>query len=282
MTYETRIKVLVEDTASSSHLLAEHGLSFWIEFGDSRVLFDTGKSDVLRKNASSLNIDLAKTTAIVLSHGHYDHTGGVEAALEIASNARIYLHPASFVPKFTRGDGGVRAIGMPDSIEQLIHTKADKGKVILTVKPTEVAKGLLVTGQIPRITDFEIYDGSFFVDRSCRRIDTFPDDQAIFIDSPRGLVVLLGCAHAGVVNTLHYVGKLTGQRQIYAVLGGMHLLNATSERINQTIDAFRQYNVQRIGLAHCTGRVAVETFRQSFPDKCFLCPSGTQIELGIS
>ena len=210
MTHDIHIKVLVEDTTSASHLLAEHGLSFWIEFGDSRVLFDTGKSDVLMKNAKSLNVDLTKTTAVVLSHGHYDHTGGVEAALEIASNAHIFLHPASFYPKFAKKDGNVHAIGMPDSARGAIYAHLNKGNVVLTEKPTEIAERLFVTGRIPRTKVFEGIDSSFFVKENCIEIDTLPDDQSVFFKISKGLVVLLGCAHAGVVNTLQYIAKLTG------------------------------------------------------------------------
>ena len=103
-----------------------------------------------------------------------------------------------------------------------------------------------------------------------------PGCEQIYI---KGLVVILGCAHAGVVNTLHYIAKLSGETRIYAVIGGMHLLNASSGRIERTIEEVERYDVQKIGRAHCTGDKAVEKFKSTFPEQCFECSVGTQIEL---
>jgi 7,8-dihydropterin-6-yl-methyl-4-(beta-D-ribofuranosyl)aminobenzene 5'-phosphate synthase len=169
---------------------------------------------------------------------------------------------------------------MSNLTKDVVRTQVDKGKVVLTEEPTEVFTGLYVTGQIPRVTSFEDIDSSFFVDKYCRYVDTLPDDQAMFFDSPKGLVILLGCAHSGVANTLHYVVKLSGQNRIYAVLGGMHLQNASKARKEQTINVFHKYDVQKIGLAHCTGENATTQFQRAFPDRCFVCSAGTQVNLG--
>lgn len=280
MNPDIRIVILIENTASGPGLSAEHGLSFWIEYGDKRILFDTGQSDLLIQNAQTLGINLGRIDAIVLSHGHYDHTGGLAAALDIGPGAIIFLHPAALKPKFARQDTNVRSIGMSDLIKEIVHTQVNKGKVFLTEEPTEVSTGLYVTGRIPRVTDFEDINSSFFVDKYCRDVDALPDDQAIFFESPKGLVILLGCAHSGVANTMHYIAKLSGQKQIYAVLGGIHLLNAGKGRIEQTINFFRRYNVQKIGTAHCTGENAKKQFQRAFPDRCFVCSAGTQVNLG--
>jgi len=272
------ITTLVDNTASKN-LLSEHGLSFWIEYDDKRVLFDTGQSDLLLRNAKTLGIDLADIDAIVISHGHYDHTGGLKTVLNIASEATLYLHPEALKSRFSRKDNKTRMIGIPDATKEIIHALADKKRVVWTKMPTEVSTGLFVTSQIPRITDFEDTESSFFIDKNCQKADMLPDDQAMFFDSPKGLIVLLGCAHAGVVNTLHYIAKLSGETRIYAVIGGMHLLNASVERIERTIEALRQYDVQKIGLAHCTGNKAVEKFKSTFPEQYFACSVGMQIEL---
>ena len=273
-----RIIALVNNTAKEG-FQSEHGLSFWIEYGDKRVLFDTGQSNVVVKNAKLLNINLADAEAIVLSHGHDDHTGGLTAVINIARKANIYLHPEALRPKFSEKENEAKAIGMSDSTKQAILRMAGNKQVIGTKMPTEVSRGVFVTSRIPRITDFEDAGDSFFVDKNCRIQDTFPDDQAMFFDSPKGPVVLLGCAHAGVVNTLHYVAKLSGEKRIYAVIGGMHLLNASVERIERTIEVFRQYEVQKIGLAHCTGNGTIEKFKSAFPTQCFVCAVGNRINL---
>ena len=276
-----KITCVVDDRAQAgSGCKAEHGAAFVIERDGRHVLFDTGQSDLLIRNAQTRGINLGRVDAIVLSHGHYDHTGGLATVLDVGPGAIIFLHPAALKPKFTGRDTSVRDIGMPDLVKDIVRTKADKGEVVLTKEPTEVSRGLYVTGQIPRVNDFEGADSSFFVDKYSRDVDKLPDDQAMFFDSPKGLVVLLGCAHSGVVSTMHYIAKLSGLKRIYAVLGGMHLRNASKGRIERTISVFREYDVQKIGIAHCTGTNAMKQFQIAFPDKCFVCSAGTQVNLG--
>jgi len=272
------ITILVDETAREG-LGCEHGLSLWIEYHGVEIFFDTGQSDLVISNARRLGIDPAGTQAVVLSHGHYDHTGGLRAVLDAARQAAVYVHPAAVETKFSRRDDKTSAIGIPDSARELITRMDNSGKVVWTQTPTEVAEDLFVTGEIPQITNFEEIGGRFFVDRDCRKADTFVDDQAVFFDSPNGLVALLGCAHRGVANTLHYIAKLSGKKTIYAVIGGMHLLNASAERIGRTIAVFRRYNVQKIGPAHCTGDNAVEQFERAFSDRCLRCSAGMRIDL---
>ena len=273
------ITTLVEDTASAAGLLGEHGLSFWVEYGNQRVLFDTGQTDLLVENAKLLGVNLAKAEAIVLSHGHYDHTGGLAAVLDIAPRAIVYVHPAALWPKFVLKSHETQAIGMSDFTKEVIRAHVQDERVVWTEEPTEVIPGLFVTGSIPRNTDFEDVGGAFFVDENCNEADILPDDQAMFFDTSRGLVVLLGCSHAGVVNTLDYVVKLTGKERIYSVIGGMHLLSSSQERIERTISVFREYDVQRIGLVHCTGANATQQISNAFPDRCFICSTGSQVNL---
>ncbi|MDD5326325.1 MAG: iron-sulfur cluster assembly scaffold protein [Phycisphaerae bacterium] len=268
------ITTLVDNNASES-IGAEHGLSLWLEYGDKRILFDTGQSDLLMRNAKELSVNLAEADAIVISHGHYDHTGGLSDVLELNPRAVIYIHPAAIKSKYSCKDSKIRSIGMPEAAKQAVKNY----KAIWTEKPLQLCNGVTLTGQIPRKNDFEDVGGAFFVDESCYTPDNLLDDQALFIKSPNGLIVVFGCAHSGVVNTLNYVTKLTGQDRIYAVIGGMHLLNASLERIEYTIEAFRQYQVQKIGPCHCTGVKAIEKFKEVFPDRCFICSVGTRINL---
>jgi 7,8-dihydropterin-6-yl-methyl-4-(beta-D-ribofuranosyl)aminobenzene 5'-phosphate synthase len=269
------VTTLVENTTSGPGLLAEHGLSFWIEYGDKRILFDTGQSDLLIHNAKALKIDLAQADAIVLSHGHYDHTGGLSTVLGIAPEARIYLHPAAIEPKFSRSSLKTCPIGMPDSAKQAIRNR----EIVRTELPRQVFGGIGITGQVPRLNDFEDVGGPFFIDENCQEPDQLLDDQALFIESSKGLVLVLGCAHAGVVNTLHHIAELSRKKHFYAVMGGMHLLNASIDRIERTANVFREYNLQRMGPAHCTGSKAAERFRSVFPEQYFECSVGKRIHL---
>ena len=267
------ITILVNNTAKEGFQF-EHGLAFWIEYGDKRVLFDTGQSDILIQNAKISGINLAEADAIILSHGHYDHTGGLAAVLDIAVKAKVYLHPAAIEPKFSQKASGAKFIGMPDFARKAIQNR----EVIWTETPTQIFPDVKVTGQVPRNNNFEDVGGAFFLDKKCQKSDELLDDQTLFIESPKGLVVIFGCAHAGVVNTFHYVAELSGEKNIYAVMGGTHLLNASVERIEHTIEVFKQYDVQKIGLAHCTGSNAIKKFMDAFPDLCFVCSVGTKIE----
>lgn len=218
-----RITVLVEDTAGGRGLLAEHGLSFWIEWGQKRILFDTGQGYALKHNAQALGLQLETLGDIVLSHGHYDHNGGLPDALALAHRPRVYVHPQAFAPKFGQNaDGSARNVGMPDSTTQALRTHDRLGCVD---KPTEIGEGLWCTGPIPRTNDYEDTGGTFFKDESCRQ----PDDLAIFLETRTGTVVILGCAHAGVINTLHYIRALTENSPIHAVVGGDAFTSCKSE-----------------------------------------------------
>ncbi|MFA5658102.1 MAG: MBL fold metallo-hydrolase [Oscillospiraceae bacterium] len=267
------IKILIENTAHTTGLKTEHGLSFWIKYGDKNILFDTGQSDSILYNAEVLDIDLAQTDAIILSHGHYDHTGGLPSVLKLASKAKVYLHPAATEPKFSRKDSKAKYIGMSDSAKNAIQSC----NIIWTATPVQIFPGMTVTGQVPRMNDYEDAGGAFFDDEECQKPGKLLDDQALFIESPKGLVVVFGCGHSGVVNTLDYISKLTGRTNIYAAIGGMHLLNASQARIANTIEALKRYKVEKIIPLHCTGPKAVESFERTFGDKCIFSGTGGQI-----
>ncbi len=268
-----RITVLIDNKASRPDLKAEHGLSLWIEYREKRILFDTGQSDNLIRNAEKLNIDLAQTDAIVLSHGHYDHTGGLKSVLDIAPKAKTYLHPAAIEKKFGRKTSETKSIGMSDSANKAIQNR----NITWTAAPAQLFPGLAVTGQIPRISKFENVEDAFFLDGSCQKADELLDDQALFIESAKGLIAVLGCAHAGVVNIMNYITKLTGKNNIYGIIGGMHLLNTKDVRISNTIDAFIRYDVQKIAPLHCTGQNALDEIKKSLPSRHLFLEAGSQI-----
>ncbi len=272
-----KITVLVENTAGKRELLAEHGLSFLIESGRSKILFDTGQGLALRHNAEQLEVDLKTITAVVLSHGHYDHTGGLTFALNGMNCPRLYAHPETFSLKYARNpDGSVREVGMTAGNK---ITAGELAEIVLVEEKTMIADGLFLTGPVPRTTDFEDTGGSFFKDPDCRTPDDLPDDQAACIETAAGTVVVLGCAHSGVINTLRYIQTLTANRPIHTVIGGMHMVNAGPERMERTVEELRRFNIQRLIPCHCTGFAAALRLWNEFPGKCETCPSGTIIEI---
>ncbi|HPC59984.1 MAG TPA: MBL fold metallo-hydrolase [Verrucomicrobiota bacterium] len=269
------ITVLVENSVHRAGLQAEHGLAVHLQAGDRAVLFDTGQTGLVLRNAAALGIGWDGLDAIVLSHGHYDHTGGLEALHAAAPHARRFLHPAALAPKFSRGpDGAGRYIGMPRPAAQaLVNDPA----VTWTPSPVEVIPGLFLTGAIPRNTGFEDTGGDFFLDPACTRPDPLEDDQALFFDTPQGLVILLGCGHSGVVNTVEHIRSLTGRRPIHTLLGGLHLLRASAERMRRTLAAFHDWQPRQIAAGHCTGLPALARLGSEFPTRCLPCAVGTRL-----
>ncbi len=270
------VTVLVENTARKRGLLAEHGLSVFIETGERRILFDTGQSGIALHNARVLGCPIDKVDAVVLSHGHYDHTGGLKTVLESAGNPKIYAHPAAFKPKYACNEEYVsRPIGFPGTDERFFRNVEQQN--VPTVEPTRIGEGIFVTGEIPRVTAFEDTGGPFFLDEACSQPDPLLDDQSFFFETSQGIVVLLGCAHAGVINTLLHIRTLTGHKHIHAVLGGMHLLSASRERMNGTIDGLRRFSPDHLGPAHCTGRKATSTLFRAFGKRCAPYLAGTRL-----
>jgi 7,8-dihydropterin-6-yl-methyl-4-(beta-D-ribofuranosyl)aminobenzene 5'-phosphate synthase len=270
------VTTLVENSVTGRGLRAEHGLSYHIRAGGHCLLFDTGQSDLLRDNANELGLPLEELDGIALSHGHYDHTGGIEVTRSLAPKARWYLHPAAVAPKYAGNpDGTSRAVGMIDSAVHAIRESGDA--VVWTTQPTEVLDGIYVTGEIPRQTSFEDSGGAFFLDERCARHDPLVDDQALYFDTREGVVVLLGCAHAGVVNTLNYIQEITRGRPIHSVIGGMHLLQANSNRVERTFARFRELDIRQLGPCHCTGAVPTARLRTEFEGRCVVCVVGSSL-----
>jgi len=270
-----RITVIVDNHAEPP-LIAQHGLAFWVETHDARILFDTGQGRALLPNAGRLGIDLRTVQHIVLSHGHYDHTGGLAEVLDLAPDAVIHLHPDALHPKHSRQPAPPhRSIGMPERVASLLRSRAG---VISTAAPTAIAHDVMATGQIPRVNPLEQAAGDFFLDEECTAPDMLLDDQALFIDTPRGIVVLLGCAHSGVMTTCEYVRALTGKR-IRGIIGGMHLLNASEERLEATLHALQQLSPEFIAPCHCTGDQAVGRVKDALPEAFRPCRVGCGYEL---
>jgi 7,8-dihydropterin-6-yl-methyl-4-(beta-D-ribofuranosyl)aminobenzene 5'-phosphate synthase len=276
MSESVRITVLVENSVQRHGLVAEHGLSLHVRTGRHCLLFDTGQTDLALINAETLGIKLDRIDAIVLSHGHYDHTGGLATIFDAVPNVPVYLHPSAFEHKYSKSPTGeTRFIGMNPKTAQALHGGR---KYVETIGRTRAFDGVLVTGEIPRATTFEDTGGAFFLDADATRPDPLMDDQALVIDLGRSVVLLLGCAHAGVVNTLDHVRHLTGGKPVCAVIGGLHLGSASEERIQQTIVRLRAANLDGLAPVHCTGWPATAQLWQAFPNICRPAGVGTVFE----
>lgn len=276
-----RITTLSENTAGEGNFLAEWGLSILVEADSVKVLLDTGKSISTTYNADTLGIDLGKIDKIVLSHGHADHTGGLREVLRRVKKKEIEIiaHPHVWAYRYRRRPGEAdRFGGMPFQRGELENLGAIFN---LTTKPVKITDSIMTSGEIPMVTDFEEIDSAetrFIKEDADSQPDEILDDQAIIINTEKGLVIITGCAHRGIVNTLYHARQLTGNEMIYAVVGGSHLINTSEERLWQTIAALRELDVQRLGLCHCTDLPAASVLAQEFGESFFFNKVGSVID----
>lgn len=254
--------------------IGEHGFSAFIETDAGTFLFDTGQGIGLLHNADLLETSLNDLQGIILSHGHFDHTGGLEQALSRTGPVTVYGHPDLFKRRFWVGKFEQRYNGIPVNRGELENQGA---RFDLSIDFREVSPGLWLTGEIPRRSSYEEVDPALqYKDNSGALLhDQIEDDCSLVIESEKGVVVVLGCAHAGLTNILNHVSEVIHCDQIYAVLGGMHLAPASDEQFSQAVAVLKQFNVQKVGVGHCTGQRRSADLYSVFPDKTFFLSVGS-------
>ncbi|MDD4460309.1 MULTISPECIES: MBL fold metallo-hydrolase [Proteiniphilum] len=242
---------ILTDNYPGGNTAAEHGLSYFIEHKGTKILFDTGQSDLFLRNASLMRIDLKKRNLIILSHGHFDHGNG----LTHLSGGRLLCHPGCFVKRYRTADRTY--IGLQNSRDEI----AQKFDLTTSKAPLHVSNFILFLGEIPRITDFESQQTSFsFEDGSP---DFVADDSAVALQTEKGLFVITGCGHAGVVNTLEHARNVTGEQRIFGIMGGFHLKKRDRQTI-ETIHYLKKNRVEHVIPSHCTALPALVAFAESF------------------
>jgi 7,8-dihydropterin-6-yl-methyl-4-(beta-D-ribofuranosyl)aminobenzene 5'-phosphate synthase len=268
--------VLVDDAqAAIPGITAEHGLAFWIVADGTRILFDSGQTErVLRENSRSLGIDLGDADAAAISHGHYDHTGGIAGLLEDRPDLPVFLHPDALLPRFSRSaDGSARAIGMPARTVRLLAGRGAATRVARGA--AEIRPGVFLTGEVPRTGPPEAPTARFFLDERCTVPDPFRDDQALVVDTEEGAVVFLGCSHAGVSNTVTHALSLSRTGRLLALVGGMHLAQAPRQEVEKLADRLAQLAPRAVGPSHCTGGGPASFIRNRLPAAFVAVSAGT-------
>ncbi len=271
-----KVVTLTENIANPG-VLAEWGLSVLIDVDDTQVLLDTGQGISAAYNADTLGIDLSGLDKLVLSHGHYDHTGGLKDILTRTGKVDIFAHPDIWDAKYAVYGDYQRYIGIPFQRTELESMGAE---FRLDREPVWITENMVTTGEIPMTNDYEIIDAGMFVKEgdSFRR-DELLDDLALGIKTESGLVVILGCGHRGIINTIRHLQNVTGLQNISCVIGGTHLISASEERLVWTAAELKEIGVKKLGVSHCTGFKASCWLANEFPEEFFMNNSGATLNL---
>ena len=275
----TKITVLCENRAGVLiGVTGEHGFAALIEKDGEKLLMDTGQGMTIQGNATALGIDLSSINKISLSHGHYDHTGGLPFVLYPPRNVEIIAHPDIFDRKYVELDspqGKQRHfIGMKFTREFLESGLG--AKFSMKKEYEEISPGIFFSGEVPRLTEFETSDpmlkarrGDDFID------DPLLDDASLLIETDSGPVILTGCAHSGIVNIMNHFQKKSGHDKFHAVIGGTHLgFMGVSNKLEKTMDAFDDFNLNVIAVSHCTGNEAAAICYNRFKERFSFANAG--------
>ena len=273
-----KITCVVDNTVQrSSRVWGEHGLAVWIDTDQGSALFDNGRSgSILLHNLEVIGLYPYEASAVILSHAHNDHSGGLTSLLSKKPGLPLYANPDIFRSRFSLGEDQYQSIGLP--VDRKVLSKLTDLR--LNDVPVEVLPGLWTTGEIRDRPEPEGRSTHHFIRADSEwEPDPYQDDMSLVLEVREGLVVVFGCCHAGMLNTLAHVKRIF-QRPIIAVLGGTHLVTATESNLNHVVRVLREnYDLQHLYLNHCTGENAYVVMANSFGDRVKPCPVGTTLTI---
>lgn len=275
-----KISVLTDDKAKRRAFLAEHGLSVYIEYDKHKILFDTGQSDVCCRNAETMGLELNKIDFIVLSHGHYDHCGGLINFFnsDSVNYPKVFVRSSAFAKKYAINSDGssYRDIGIPWSLDRY---NILKDNIVFVRDVLRITPDITLLGDIPSGTDFEELPKGFFTqDKNSMQPDRMEDEQMMVFDTEKGLIIFLGCSHQGIINCLNYALKLFPGKKINTLVAGMHLENISEKRLGMTIKHMLDFDIRLIFPLHCTGIIAISEIKRQFGSRCHVLYSGDSAE----
>ncbi len=278
-TEDVTITTLAENSTADSSMLAEWGLSVLVEAGEQTFLLDTGTTDVAVRNADKLGVDLDAIEAIVLSHGHFDHTGGLLPVLErmAQSDVHVIAHPDVTAKKYVykKKIDAYKYAGIPYALERLTSAGA---RFEFSSDPVWLTDDIAASGEEPMTTSFEsVADNLCLKDGDSYSQDPMSDDQSLYIRTDRGLIIILGCAHRGMINIIRHAQKVMETDRVYMVIGGTHLGPASFQQLEKSIEALQEIDVAWLGVSHCTGLPVAVKLARAFEGRFFFNTAGRVI-----
>lgn len=274
-----KFHILADNRTTKRGFLAEHGLSVLIEHEKANILFDTGQSDVFIQNAMRMGKDLNRTDFIVLSHGHYDHCGGLIHIDEAGLPPKIYLHETAFEKRYALNPDqkSFREIGIPWSLDR--HSAISR-RLVRTKKTMEISRGVRLLGEIPSTATFEgVPEGFLIGDEANGSQDMIKDEQMLILETDKGLCIFVGCAHPGIVSCLQYAMKSYPGKKIHTLVGGMHMSNCDPLRLEMTVHHMITLGIEKIVPLHCTGLHAIAEMKRLLGDRCLVMCAGDAMEI---
>jgi len=275
-----KVTTLIENNIDDrNRLYNEHGLALYIEIGETKILFDTGKSGDFIVNSEKMNIDLTKLQYVILSHGHYDHSGGFCTLVdEVTNSFNLFISEAFFNRKYKLLEEGKFKYNGNSFDEEYLEAKNISTKYIKD-DLTMIDGNIMIFSNFARVNKFELYNEAFKIEKHEKFVlDNFSDEIVLAIKSSRGLIVIVGCAHVGLVNILETIIERTASN-IYAVIGGSHLVEADDYRLHKSIEFLKEKDIKLLAMCHCTGEVAMEKLKEEFEEGFIYNNTGNVINL---